>query len=111
MHFADIFDLRLKFSESDGIWKIWIIYLLIFDSIAAIGLWKERLWGVTAFLLISVSQLIAYTLFQDVFGPQWFLVVFHIATLSMFAILGGFKKTTIAILRCRSHLVQKVDER
>lgn len=92
LHLADLFDLRLKFSEMDRGWKIWILYLLILDCMAAVGLWKDKSWGLVAFLIVSASQLIAYILFQDFFGPQWPLVIFHIAVLCGFFSLGGFRR-------------------
>lgn len=91
-HLADLFDVRLKFTDMNGIWKIWVIYLFAFDFIAAIGLWRFKPWGIAAFLLVSISQLIAYLFFQNIFGPQWSLVAFHLATLSTFIFWGSHKK-------------------
>lgn len=100
LHLADLFDLRLKFSEMNGVWKAWIIYLFVFDCIAAIGLWKGRPWGIAAFLVVSISQLVGYISFQNLFGPQWALVAFHIATLCGFIFLGGFRRVfSIGVLK------------
>lgn len=87
LHIADFAGLRLHFSEMSLTWRIWIIYLVIFDAIAAIGLWRRTKWGIAAFLLIALSQLIAYLAFQSIFGEQTFLIVFHLATLLAFLAL------------------------
>lgn len=92
LHVMDIFDLRLKFSEMDSVWKIWIVYLCAFDLMASIGLWKTRAWGVYLFLLIPASQLIAYIAFKSFFGEQRELVLFHILTLTMFFVLIALQK-------------------
>jgi uncharacterized membrane protein (DUF2068 family) len=76
----------------NGIWKSWIIYLMIFDLIAGIGLWKNRKWGFVFFLIVASTQLIAYTFFQDFFGEQLPLVAFHCGTLCVFVLLLTAKR-------------------
>lgn len=87
LHVADILDLRLKFSNMDTGWKIWIAYLCIADLIASIGLWKHKTWGVVSFFVIAISQLIAYLGFIEKFGRQDFLVGFHILTLAAYLLI------------------------
>ena len=85
LHILDLFDLRLKFSELSVTWKVWIIYLMIFDIVAALGLWQNKKWGVILFFVVALSQLLAYTLFTNYFGRQYFLIVFHLITLIIYA--------------------------
>lgn len=87
LHLADILDLRLLFSEMDLIWKSWIVFLFIGDSIAAIGLWKQMVFGEIAFLIIAATQLVAYLGFQGGFGDQSFLVLFHVFTVGIYLAL------------------------
>lgn len=87
LHLLDVFGLRLKFSELSDTWKYWIVYLLIFDFIAAVGLWQRKSWGTGLFLLIACSQLIAYVGFSETFGHQYFLVSLHLITLITFFVL------------------------
>lgn len=84
LHVADLLDLRLVFSGMSPIWKAWIIFLIVFDPIAALGLWTRRWWGVATFLIVAISQLIAYVGFTSVFGSQPFLIMFHCITLIIF---------------------------
>lgn len=92
LHGMDLFDLRLKFSEMDLTWQTWILYLFAFDLVASIGLWKQKAWGVALFLLISISQLIAYVGFASKFGNQLPLVIFHFLTIAIFLALSLTQK-------------------
>jgi hypothetical protein len=87
LHVADVFGLRLEFSRMPMVWKAWILFLMVGDVIAAVGLWKHRGWGVAAFLTIAFSQLFAYSFCVETFGRQSFLVGFHVVTLSVYAYL------------------------
>lgn len=87
LHVLDVFDRRLKFSEMSYVWQVWIVYLMVFDILAAIGLWQQKKWGISLFLLIAISQLIAYICFSNVFGRQNILIAIHIATLAVYQFL------------------------
>jgi hypothetical protein len=91
LHVLDVLGLRHRFALLPPGWKAWILYLLVFDLIAAIGLWLGRTWGIATFVLIALSQLVAYLGFPAYFGKQTFLIAFHLVTLSGAALL----------LRCR----------
>ena len=95
LHILDLFDLRLKFSEMNSIWKVWILYLLIFDITAAVGLWRTKTWGINLFLLVAGSQLIAYIGFMNYFGPQYILIAFHLITIALY--IGLKKKNPTSI--------------
>lgn len=73
------------------IWKSWIIYLLVFDTLAAIGLFRKRIWSEFLFLFIALSQLVAYTMFKDIFGDQDFLITFHWVCIILYAALKTLK--------------------
>lgn len=81
LHLLDVLGLRLDFSNMSFGWKIWIIFLLVGDAIASFGLWRYKKYGEYLFLLISFSQLIAYGCFEDFFGDQTVLIVFHFVCL------------------------------
>lgn len=90
LHFLDVMNLRLNFSDMDLIWKSWILFLLIFDLLASIGLFLKKLWGELYFITVAVVQLIAYIGFSSFFGEQGFLVYFHIICLSIYTALKIF---------------------
>lgn len=87
LHLLDVLDLRLKFTAMNTLWKSWIIYLLVFDTLAAIGLCRKKIWGDILFLFIASSQLIAYTKFNAIFGNQDFLITFHVVCIILYTIL------------------------
>jgi len=88
LHLLDVLNLRLNFSELPLIWKAWIIYLLIFDLVTAILLWKELRLGEILFLTVATSQLVAYIGFTGYFGNQIFLIIFHVACIAMYILLS-----------------------
>lgn len=90
LHALDVANIRLNFSEMDLIWKSWILFLLIFDLLASIGLFLRKPWGDFLFILIAMTQLIAYIGFSSFFGEQGFLIVFHIICLAIYCFLKVF---------------------
>jgi uncharacterized membrane protein (DUF2068 family) len=96
LHILDILDLRLKFSGMSLGWKIWIAFLLFGDIFASIGLWNRKPFGEYGFLLISGSQLLAYSFFSNFFGKQYQLVLFHMITIIIYVVLKWKTKTVEA---------------
>lgn len=86
LHLFDVMNLRLHFTEMNLIWKSWIIFLLIFDLFTSLGLFFKKSWGELFFLVVSISQLIAYIGFSSVFGEQKFLIIFHFISLSIYGV-------------------------
>lgn len=84
LHILDVFDLRLQFSSMTVIWQVWTIFLVGFDAIAATGLFLKKSWGEVFFLIVALSQLIAYSFFKKIFGEQQFLIFFHVASLAIY---------------------------
>jgi len=84
LHAMDLFDMRLPFSHMERYWQVWIVYLLIGDFVTAVLLWRRSFWGIVGFQTIAVTQLIAYLFFEEYFGRQGFLVVFHVVTLATY---------------------------
>lgn len=90
-HIMDLFDFRLQFSQMNTIWQAWILFLIAGDFIAAGGLWFDKAWGIIAFHVVAIAQLVAYIGFRDVFGDQTFLIVFHVVTLLAYHFLRGLR--------------------
>jgi uncharacterized DUF497 family protein len=91
LHVADLFDLRLNFSEMDSIWRTWIVFLTIADFLTSVFLWRLSPIGVWLLLLVAGAQLVAYTAFQSMFGSQWFLVTFHAVTVFILFLIPSLK--------------------
>jgi len=85
---------ELPWAEAPLAWQISDIGYAILDAIAAIGLFLQRPWGIAAFLLAAVSEILLFTLV-----PDWFVmrpehltllrgfVVYHIIAIAIWLFL------------------------
>lgn len=96
LHVFDLFGARLNFLAMNWIWQSWILFLVVFDLATALGLFLGKGWGQLCFLMVAVSQLVAYTFFSNFFGPQQFLICFHVICLSLFFFLKIRTRESIA---------------
>lgn len=106
LHFLDVMNLRLNFSDMDLVWKSWILFLLIFDLLASTGLFLKKLWGELLFIFIAVAQLIAYIGFPSFFGEQEFLIYFHLICLSIYTalkILDSRQQTSLEVVAPKNY--------
>lgn len=60
---------EMPWAEAPLAWQLGDIFYLIVDTIAAIGLFMLRPWGVAAFLLAAFSEMLLFTLV-----PEWFVL-------------------------------------
>ncbi len=95
LHLLDLFGLRLDFVSMSIEWKAWIIFLMIGDLVASIGLWRQQKWAVFLFIGIAIFQLIAYSGLLDSPMNQVFVICFHILTVSVYFFLKQVKRTAI----------------
>lgn len=84
LHTLDVFGLRLDFSHLSELHQKWIIALLVGDFLTAVLLLKKPIMGIVLFHIVAISQLVAYWGYQDIFGRQDFLIVFHVLTLAIY---------------------------
>lgn len=68
--------------------QILIGYLAVMMPIAAVGLWIGASWGTVIWLVVALSEVIANTLFADLFGWAFDLVIFHIVTMVAYLALA-----------------------
>lgn len=60
---------RTPFAEAPLSWQLSDIAYGIIDTIAAIGLWQQKSWGIAAFFVAAISEILLFTLV-----PEWFVV-------------------------------------
>jgi len=60
---------RIPFADAPLSWQISDIAYGVIDTIAAIGLWQQKRWGVAAFFMAAISEILLFTLV-----PEWFVV-------------------------------------
>ncbi len=87
IHIGDVLDLRLQFSQMGWGWRLWILYLLVGDIVACVGLALLKPFGEKTFLLIAFSQLFAYIFLSSIFGNQAMLIRFHLFSLLPYLVM------------------------
>jgi len=68
-------------------WKMATMYLAVIDLVAAVGLWMRVAWGNVLWVCAAMSEVAFHTIFMDVFGSDYLIVVFHVFALSGYATL------------------------
>jgi uncharacterized protein DUF6163 len=56
-------------------WQTATIFFAVIDLVAAVGLWLAAPWGAVVWLTAAVSMAIIDMFFQQVYGPQFAVVV------------------------------------
>jgi len=65
-HIGNIVGLgEIPFDASPLSWQITDAFYAVLDTIAAIGLWRLRWWGVAAFLTAAVSEILLFSFAID----------------------------------------------
>ena len=100
LHIGSVLGLgRVPFAEAPLSWQLSDIFYGIVDTIAAIGLFRLQPWGVAAFLVAAISEILLFTLV-----PHWFVVepdqltmlrgfvVYHVIAITLYFVLRYFEK-------------------
>ncbi len=95
LHIGSVLGLgRVPFEEAPLSWQLSDIFYGALDTVAAIGLSKLRSWGVAAFFVAAISEILLFTLV-----PEWFVVepehltmlrgfvVYHVIAITIYFIL------------------------
>ncbi|MAF83107.1 MAG: DUF6163 family protein [Gammaproteobacteria bacterium] len=60
---------RTPFLEAPLSWQLSDILYGIVDTIAAMGLWQQKSWGLYAFFIAAISEILLFSLV-----PDWFVI-------------------------------------
>lgn len=103
LHIGSIFGFgRMPFAEMPLSWQLSDIAYGLIDSVAAVGLWQQKNWGIAAFLLAAVSEILLFTLV-----PEWFVmepgqltmlrgfVAYHLVAIAIYFFLKRGQTPTI----------------
>ena len=95
LHIASILGLGpTPFADAPLSWQISDVAYGVIDTIAAIGLWRQKWWGIAAFFTAAISEILLFTLV-----PDWFViepeqlpmlrgfVVYHIVAIAFYFLL------------------------
>lgn len=100
LHIGSVVGLgRVPFEDAPLSWQVSDVFYGVLDTVAAIGLFKMRPWGVIAFFIAAISEILLFTLV-----PEWFVVepgqltmlrgfvVYHIVAITIYFVLRHFEK-------------------
>jgi hypothetical protein len=95
LHIGSVVGLgRVPFEDAPLSWQVSDIFYGVLDTIVAIGLFKMRPWGVIAFFIAAISEILLFTLV-----PEWFVVepgqltmlrgcvVYHLVAITIYFVL------------------------
>jgi len=95
LHIGSVLGLgRMPFSEMPLSWQLSDIFYGVVDTVAAVGLFRLRPWGVAAFFVAAISEILLFMLV-----PEWFViepqqltmlrgfVVYHVVAISIYLLL------------------------
>jgi hypothetical protein len=98
MHIGSILGFgRMPFGEMPLAWQLSDVAYGLIDTVAAIGLWQQKSWGIAAFLLAAGSEILLFT-----FTPDWFtsdpaelqmlqgFIVYHLIAITIYFGLAYF---------------------
>ncbi|BBE71608.1 DUF6163 family protein [Oharaeibacter diazotrophicus] len=63
------------------------VFFAAFDLVAAVGLWLLASWGTVVWLISALTELALHTAFRDLFPFEPGVVVFHVVTVVIYAVL------------------------
>lgn len=75
------------FEAMSTAWKIITMHMAVVDLVAAVGLWMRVAWGRVVWIYAALSEIAFHTVFMGAFGSDLPKVAFHLATLTVFAVL------------------------
>lgn len=92
-HIGNIVGLgEIPFDVSPLSWQITDLLYGVLDTIAAIGLWRLRWWGVAAFLTAAVSEILLFSFATDWLEvpPEYLsllrgFIVYHVVAIGIYA--------------------------
>jgi len=95
LHIGSIVGLgRIPFADTPLSWQVSDVAYGVIDTIAAIGLWRQKWWGIAAFFVAAISEILLFTLV-----PEWFVVepeqltmlrgfvVYHVVAIAFYFLL------------------------
>lgn len=98
LHIGSIIGLgRTPFADAPLSWQVSDIAYGMIDTIAAVGLWQQKSWGIAAFFVAAISEILLFTLV-----PEWFVIepaqltmlrvfiVYHLVALTIYFGLRRF---------------------
>ena len=66
-------------------WQVVAVALAALFPVASIGLWMLTSWGPVIWFICAVVEIVMYSVFPDLYGERWLIVVVHAAVALLYA--------------------------
>lgn len=70
------------------------MFFAVADLVAAVGLWLLASWGTVVWMISALTETALYGAFRPQFGSNYTLMVFHIASVAVYALLTAYYERT-----------------
>lgn len=70
------------------------LFFAVADLVAAVGLWLLASWGTVVWMISALTETALYSAYNPQFGHNYPLMVFHIGTVALYAVLSAYYERT-----------------
>lgn len=77
---------RARFDLINLPWKVAGSSLAVLFPVAALGLWLTSSWGPVVWLIAAGGQIVMYTVWPEIFGTNWLIVMMNAAIMALYAV-------------------------
>ncbi|MCM5552519.1 DUF6163 family protein [Pleomorphomonas sp. NRK KF1] len=70
------------------------LFFAVADLVAAVGLWLLASWGTVVWMISALTETALYGAYNPQFGRNYPLMIFHIGTVMLYAVLSAYYERT-----------------
>ena len=70
------------------------LFFAVADLVAAVGLWLLASWGTVVWMISALTETALYSAHHPQFGRNYPLMIFHIGTVTLYAVLSAYYERT-----------------
>lgn len=70
------------------------LFFAVADLVAAVGLWLLASWGTVVWMISALTETALYSAYNPQFGRNYPLMIFHIGTVAIYAVLSAYYERT-----------------
>jgi len=70
------------------------LFFAVADLVAAVGLWLLASWGTVVWMISALTETALYSAYNPQFGRNYPLMIFHIGTVALYAVLSAYYERT-----------------
>lgn len=70
------------------------LFFAVADLVAAVGLWLLASWGTVVWMISALTETALYSAYNPQFGRNYLLMIFHIGSVAVYAVLSAYYERT-----------------